>query len=535
MRVCLLLAALCAARAGSVEGTVTDSVTGGAVRKATVTLYSPKLRARYISGVDDRGQFAFPDVEAGTDYRIEVYARGYAMPAPTREVLKETHPIAVSKEEAVKAITVKVVPLGAISGRVVDADGDPVRGVTVQAMQYQYRASGRRLDSRQSVVTDPNGNYRLYFLQPGRYLVRAYIHQTPPGPAEPTPHVHNFIPEEGYAAAYYPGAPDASGGAVVELKPAADVTGYDFRLARTAAYHVRGRVDGAQGKPSVALAPCATRAMDFGFTVAADSKADGTFDARGITPGQYCLAVPHAGGRLVMADAQLQVKDKDVNGVELAAPVTVAVRGAVQMDPSDAERPKNLRVDLADRDTPGLLIGIGKVQDDGTFSMVTVPAGPASLTVAGRPENVYLKSYRFGERAATGQFEIPRSGGTLALVLGTDGGQLRGKVTDEDGNPGDHMVVTLAPKGDLANRTDLIQTAPTRDDGSFQMKGVAPGDYSLYAWESVDDQAARAPDFLKLFSGKAATVAVSGSGSAQVQLKPVKAQEMEEATWKPEQ
>ena len=534
MRSCLLLLLAFTARAGSVEGTVTSSVTGGSIKRATVTLVSASLRARYIAGTDDQGHFEFPEVEPATDYVVEASARGFIMPPHTRQVLKETHPIAVTKLESVKGVAVKLVPLGAISGKITDGDGEPVRGVSVQALQYQYRASGRRLDITASATTDAHGDYRLYFLQPGRYLVRAYLHQTPPGPAEPSPHVHNFIPAEGFLPAYYPGSPEAAQGAVVEMKPGVELNGYDLRLARAAAFHVRGRVEGAQPDSRVALAPCSTPSLDFGAAVFAEVQPSGRFDARGITPGLYCLAVSRAGGRLATADAQVVVKDADVNVVLATAP-RVSVQGAIQMDPGQADRPRKLAVTLADLDTPGLLVGVGQVQDDGTFTMRNVPAGPASLHVEGQPAADYLQSFRFTERNSPGRFEVPRAGGTLTLVIGTDAGQLNGKVQDQDGNPGDHMLVTLAPGGALAGRADLIQTAPTADDGTFKMTGVAPGDYNVFAWETLDENAARAPDFLKLFQSKSATVSVSGSGSASVQVKAVPALDMEEATWKPQQ
>jgi protocatechuate 3,4-dioxygenase beta subunit len=535
MRSCLLLLLAVCARAGSVEGTVTNTVTGAPVKKATVTLVSPSLRVRYIAGTDDQGQFQFPDVEAAADYVLEARANGFTMPPETRQILKERRPLAVTVQESVKGVAVNLVPLGAINGKITDADGDPVRGVSVQALQYQYRASGRRLDSRADAITDANGLYRIYFLPPGRYLVRAYIHRTPAGPAEPSPHVHNFVPEEGFLTAYYPGSPEAAAGAVVEVKAGADLNGYDLRLARAPAYHVRGRIEGAQANSRVAVAPCSTPSLDFGSALYADVRPDGTFDARGITPGQYCLAVERSGGRLATADAQVSIKNGDVNGIVLAAPARVNLQGAVQMDPSQAERPPRLTVMLADEDTPGLLLGIAQVQDNGAFSLRNVQAGPADLTVAGQPPGDYLKSFRFAERNARGRFEVPRTGGTLTLAIGTDGGQLTGKAQDRDGNPGDHMLVTLAPKGDLAARTDLIRTAPTGDDGSFQMTGLAPGDYDVFAWESLDQDTARSPEFLKLFEATASTVSVQSAGATSVQIKGVPAEDMEAAKWRPRQ
>jgi len=97
------------------------------------------------------------------------------------------------------------------------------------------------------------------------------------------------------------------------------------------------------------------------------------------------------------------------------------------------------------------------------------------------------------------------------------------------------LLVTVAPVGALAARTDLIRTASTADDGSFEVKGVAPGEYAVFAWEGLDDYAVRSPEFLKLFASKAAAVTVPAGAPATVQVKSVRAEEMEEATWKGQQ
>jgi hypothetical protein len=536
MRVLVCVWVLCGmALAGSVEGTVTNAATGEGVKRATVTLMSQSKRARYIASADDAGRFAFPEVEAATDWIVEARARGFALPKETRQSLKDRPPIAVTEREHVKGVTVKMQPLGAIEGRVVDGDAEAVRGVTVQALQYQYRGTGRRLDIRASAVTDARGRYRLYFLEPGRYMIRAYLHETPPGSVEPSAHVHNLVPEDGYPAAYYPGVPEAEGASAVEVKAGAELNGYDFRMERTAAYHVRGTVAGAVGTTRVMLAPCSTRAMDYNFIFRADMLREGKFEARGVTPGRYCVAVDRPGGRLLTANAQVNVTDRDVSGIALEAPVMVSLQGAVQMDPSGADRPKPMNVQLSELETPGLGLAYAQVGNDGTFALRNVPAGPAALNVNGRLEESYLKSFRFGERTLAGAFEIPRTGGNLTLVMGNDGGQVRGKVQDQDGNPGDHMLVTIAPAEALAGRTDLIRTVSTSDDGSFQVKGMAPGEYTVFAWEGLDEYAARSPEFLKMFASKASAVTVMAGAPASVQVKAVRAEQMEEATWKGQQ
>jgi hypothetical protein len=57
----------------------------------------------------------------------------------------------------------------------------------------------------------------------------------------------------------------------------------------------------------------------------------------------------------------------------------------------------------------------------------------------------------------------------------------------------------------------------------------------LFAWEWLDDFATRSPEFLKIFGDKASAVTVTAGASASVQVKSVRAEAMEEATWKGQQ
>jgi hypothetical protein len=62
---------------------------------------------------------------------------------------------------------------GAIAGRVLDEDGEPMGHMIVMALEEQYRDGERFLNMIQSVATDESGNYRLYWLGPGPYYVAA--------------------------------------------------------------------------------------------------------------------------------------------------------------------------------------------------------------------------------------------------------------------------------------------------------------------------------------------------------------------------
>jgi hypothetical protein len=54
------------------------------------------------------------------------------------------------------------------------------------------------------------------------------------------------------------------------------------------------------------------------------------------------------------------------------------------------------------------------------------------------------------------------------------------------------------------------------------MKGIAPGEYKVFAWENVEFDAYKDPDFLRRYedAGKPVTVAEGGKLAVQLQLIP---------------
>ena len=59
------------------------------------------------------------------------------------------------------------------------------------------------------------------------------------------------------------------------------------------------------------------------------------------------------------------------------------------------------------------------------------------------------------------------------------------------------------------------------------MRGLPPGDYTLFAWESVDGEAYYDPQFLRNYEGQGKTLHVNQGDHASIQLKAIPAAEDE--------
>jgi hypothetical protein len=104
-------------------------------------------------------------------------------------------------------------------------------------------------------------------------------------------------------------------------------------------------------------------------------------------------------------------------------------------------------------------------------------------------------------------------------VLGADGGQLEGVVTNDKAEPCDSVTVALIPPG--AHRSRPFYKFPTTDtSGKFTINGIAPGTYKLLAWDKVDNNAVMYdPDFLRSYESAAQTVEVLPGDKKSIDLK----------------
>ncbi|HEY1494761.1 MAG TPA: carboxypeptidase-like regulatory domain-containing protein, partial [Candidatus Solibacter sp.] len=147
----------------SVEGEVRSMLTGLPVERAHVSL------RRFVNGAWDRygaqtnadGKFSIVGIPAG-NYQVALDRVGYVVPA---EVTRGQ--LTLRPEEKKSNYKLKLIPVGSISGRVLDADGAPLEGLSVEA---EFAGKPDR-----SAMTDDRGQYRIGGLHPGKYRVRAKV------------------------------------------------------------------------------------------------------------------------------------------------------------------------------------------------------------------------------------------------------------------------------------------------------------------------------------------------------------------------
>ncbi len=543
---------------GSVEGRVINSATGQGVKKAVVTVTSIALP----SGTQSQGQFA-----ASTGASTGIFMSGpYAMMGPngpqnynavtdatgkfhidnvpagmvTAMAVAEGYnimrnmpgkPVQLDAGQQLTGIEIKLAPLGVITGKVVDEDGEPIAGVNVTAMRYWYGMGQAQLQQNSSATTDDRGQYRMFDIQPGRI----YLSASSNGNAamrNSAPNIHSDIPEEAYARVFYPGAGDIDQATPHNLNPGEDWSGADFKLHKLPLYHVRGRVDAsalpAGQRATVQAEPCSMTGRLVPFFMPGTNRPDGTFDLM-LTSGQWCLVVraPGRGANGVALKRPLEVKDSNIEGLTLAAPAAFTLRGSISVDGTPPQHMPRLGIALRTADFSGQQAGTAK--DDLTFEIDNIFPGEHYLTLP-QAAGLYVKSVLYsGQDVSSGIIPDVEPGGALSITLGTDPGELDVQVQSGSVSSGTPVLISIMPDDTHINRQDLYRTGGGTVEGKFSIGGLAPGDYKVLAFEGFDYEDANNHELLELLESRAAAVTIHANGHDQITVTPVPAAEIEKA------
>ena len=155
---------------GSIKGRVVDGVTGRPINRARVRLSGAAQKGPILT--DDAGQFEFASLPPGpfTLFTEKSTYLGTRYPEPNRSLRNRNFSIQLKDGQALDDVSVPMFHGGAITGRVMDAHGDPVDMANITVL---FLPKGGRPQQRGGSATNDLGEFRIPRLQPGRYIVRA--------------------------------------------------------------------------------------------------------------------------------------------------------------------------------------------------------------------------------------------------------------------------------------------------------------------------------------------------------------------------
>lgn len=135
-------------------GTEFGEIVGG----ETVVLHSPSQKTHYSMVTGVSGEYEIIDIKPGWDYILKVSPQG-PFNSYTKTQLK------LSAAQEMQNIILEPIPLGTLTGRIVDSYDRPVTGIEllVTTVEKEYRTT--------NVVTDANGDFSVTEFPKGKFQV----------------------------------------------------------------------------------------------------------------------------------------------------------------------------------------------------------------------------------------------------------------------------------------------------------------------------------------------------------------------------
>lgn len=322
----------------SVAGRVREGERG--VPGVTVALLSndpsQRFRTAARTRTDADGRFLLTNVAPGR-YQILPFAPTYVVAGLTNNY-PPGRPLTLLAGEEVKDINFTVEPGGVITGRVTDADGNPVVAESVAVMSaednpQQPRPQRFNFDQRDQ-TTDDRGVYRIYGLPPGRYRVAV-------GRADETGTV-SFGRRKVFRRTFYPDATDEAQARIVEVKQGLEATDVDITVGRALkTYRAFGRfvsADTGQPVPNISFAYGALdqRGRRLGvYGSGQQTDARGEFVSEGLTPGRYAIfamSTSQEGTEFYSDYVTFEIADADVKGLVVKVRQGASVSGVITVE-----------------------------------------------------------------------------------------------------------------------------------------------------------------------------------------------------------
>jgi hypothetical protein len=412
---------------------------------------------------------------------------------------------------------VLLTPHAVITGKVTDEDGEPVTGADIQVSTLSYFQGRKQLSRTGGASTNDLGEYRVFGLAPGKYWVSATGRTNP-----------MVTTTEEYTTTYYPRTTDAGSALPVEVTAGAQLRNIDVTLARVRTVAVRGKVsseiEGEKRFLNVMLTPrmvMGIASMGVG-SKGGSVRSDGSFEIRSVAPGAYMLTgIVNADGKSHSTRVPLQVGGTNIENLQLTIRGGATINGKLRVEGGPQQDLAGYSVGLQAWESGGILfssVPVVKTQPDGSFQLVDVGADRYGFFVRGLPEGHYLKSVRSGgvDVLALG-LEVNSGAAPLDVLISPNAGGLEGTAIDpRSQKPAPGVTVVLVPRA--RERTELYRSAKTDDAGRFRFKTIVPGDYRVYAWETVQEYAWMDPDFMRTLENKGEPVSIPEGSPQAVQV-----------------
>jgi hypothetical protein len=491
---------LSAQSGASIEGTVLELDSSNPLQNARVQIHPGTA----VATTDAEGHFKLDGLLPGR-YRIEPIFEYFTYSREDRVDLFRDSGVWVQVESnaQIKNLSLTMVRSGVITGRIVRDDGKNAVNVITYLKQLRFDDYGRKklisvlgptAPGQTSILTDDRGIYRLFDIPPGDY----YLGFRGTG-------VWGFFPgtdDERFATPIHVRPGEEVQAPVMNGKPPVPVRSLNFSYIYP---------------PELAFAP-----DDISFVT---PYLGDTMTMVGAIQAGNQIHIP-AGATRIIATAgrsglNIPLYYNDIQIPDGTADVTLALtflRGAKITGSLELRRQDGTTTNV-----PGLncILRSDSLSVSGAKSPTCIgqqySRGIYNFELQNIPADDYVVSATASGKDILSQ-PLQLEGDTeIRVILATNGGIIKGKVSDALRNIPD-AVIALVPDAPLQQAGPLYRSVTSDLNGTFELHGIRPGTYRLFAWSSLDGAGYRNAEFMKVYQERGTPVRIEKDEQVSIDL-----------------
>lgn len=503
------------------EGMVINEHTGRPVPHALVEAVG---RSKIAMLTDSEGRFTIENLPQGS-LTLGVRKPGFFAPGAIENMQSFT---TVAVGPNMNKCEVRLVPEAGFVGEVTDSDGEPLEGASVQVLAAKLIEGRRQMMSvGRYVTTDEDGNFHMAGLPAGRYYLAV----------RPVAGRRRILGEQSKIATtalpviiYFPASPDLSGATPIDLVPGQreHVT---FTLKRAPAFKLAGMITGISAYQRVGPPSIVDDSGQSQISVNRWDEQTGTFEFPPIPAGRYILQT-----YAVTADKHPSLRreaitlDHNVTDLNVVLESGVSIAVVIRNEPGPHPQPSHCvgdfgtaQGDSVDCSKISAMVNLTPVEPGpGQVSSQPTSAADPSLILNGVMPGKYIvrvtpmvpghvHSVRSAGVDLLRDPLIVPSGGQvppIEVVLRDDGGSVKIRVRSDNIPKNGRLLLFPEFAPNLPPISLDIGSTGEREYGD-----LPPGDYKVFAFDSIDGLEYGNPEVMAKYGSKAAIVTIMSNGS----------------------